>query len=48
MGLAQVRLYPDKLAHFSPPGRVVADFIADRFFQIVAMHVKHQALPFKS
>jgi hypothetical protein len=41
------RLYPDKLAHFSPLGRVVADFIGDRFFQYVAMHVKHHFLPYQ-
>jgi len=41
------RLYPRKLVHFSPLGRVVADFLVDRFFQIVAMHLKHQSFPFQ-
>jgi hypothetical protein len=36
-----VRLYPRKLAHFSPLGRVVADFFGNKFFQNVATHLKY-------
>ena len=35
------RLYPRKLAHFSPLGRVVADFFSNKFFQNVATHLKY-------
>jgi hypothetical protein len=35
------RLYPCGSAHFSPLGRVAADFLADKFFHNVAMHVKY-------
>jgi len=39
--LTHGRLYPRKQAHFSPLGRVVADFLGNKFFQNVAMHVKY-------
>ena len=38
---AYARLYPRRSAHFSPLGRVVADFLGDKSFQNVAMHVKY-------
>ena len=41
------RLYPRRSAHFSPLGRVVADFLGDKIFQNVAMHVKYQTLPYQ-
>jgi hypothetical protein len=41
------RLYPCGSAHFSPLGRVATDFLADQFFQDVAMHVKYWLLPYQ-
>ncbi|UHD18367.1 MazG-like family protein [Thiocapsa bogorovii] len=47
LGVDLDRLYPCRSGHFSPLGRVATDFLADKFFQNVAMHVKYWRLRYQ-
>ena len=40
VSIAPSRLYPHQSSQFSPLGRVVSEFVAEKVFQNVATHVK--------